>query len=274
MNEVIRRRVGGRLIAQADCHQVGPNKCGRKVCGERDGEVRRQHRVDRFVEHHPVGDLVAVFPRQVCRILFELGHRGRRDPTAGGLWGQAEEFLDAGLGGVVDPQRQGEVVDSHHGIKSGRVHGGQLVGIVRNLILIGQRIKLRQHLGGDAVRNVHRFSRIGEDPAPFDTHPEGIGTNTVASQSGIGDVLGVRAGAVLRHPALPAEQQLVDRIVQPLPPVGVDVQRCPGAHLRLEARGGYAPVEAVGKGQCRNSSVAGEGQLDCRGRVRGRQVVR
>ena len=180
VNDVIGLRVGGRLVAQADRHQVGPDHGRREVRRERNGEVRRQHRVNGFVEHHPVGDLIGVLPREVGRVLLELGHRRRRDPAAAGLRGQTEEFLDTGLGGVVHPQRQGEVVDGDHRIKPGRVHGSQLVGVVGDLILIGHRIELRQHLRGEAVRDVHRFSRIGEDPAPFDAHPERVGADALA----------------------------------------------------------------------------------------------
>ena len=166
------------------------------------------------------------------------------------------------------------MVDGDHRIKSGRVHGGQLVGVVRDLVLIGQRIELRQNLRGEAVRNVHRFSRIGEDPAPLDAHPEGVGADALAGQVGIGDVLRVRARTVFGHRTLPAEQQLVERVMGPLPPVGVDVQRRTATHLGLEARRRDTPPETFRERQCGNSSRAVKGELHRRGRGGDGQVIR
>ncbi len=206
VDEVIGRRISRGLVEQADGHQVRADHGGREVGGERNRIVGRQHRIDGFIEHHPVIDLVAVLPRQIGRILLEFGHRRRRDPASAGLRRPAENLLDPGTGGVVDPQRKREVVDGHHRVESGRAHGRQLIAVVGDLLLVRQRIELLQHLDGDAIRNIHGLSRIGENSAPLDSRPEGVCTDTLAGKPGIGDVLQVAARAVFGHRTPPAEQ--------------------------------------------------------------------
>ena len=254
MDEVIGGRVGRGLVEQADGHQVRADDGGWEVGGERNRVVGRQHRVDGFIEHYPVIDLVAVLPRQVGRVLLELGHRRRRDPASPGLRRPAEDLLDPGTGRIVDPQRKREVVDGHHRVESGRAHGRQLVAVVGDLLLVRQRIKLLQRLDGDAVRNIHGLSRIGENSAPLDSRPEGVRADALAGKAGVGDVLQVAARAVFGYPAPPAEQQLVERVMRPLPPVGVDVGWRAATHLRLEPGGGNRPAEAVREGQFRFGS--------------------
>jgi hypothetical protein len=84
-----------------------------------------------------------------------------------------------------------------------REQGGQKIERLRvvdwaqpdqnDFLLVSQRIELLQHLDGDAIRNIHGLSRIGENSAPLDSRPEGVRTDTLAGKPGIGDVLQVAA---------------------------------------------------------------------------------
>jgi hypothetical protein len=96
-----------------------------------------------------------------------------------------------------------------------------------DLGLIGQRVqrlKIGQADGAAFVRNINRRSGIRENSAPLDAHPEGVHAEIVAGQLRVGVVRDVGARPVLRN-AVGDFQQLIDRVVHPLVPIGIGVHR-------------------------------------------------
>jgi hypothetical protein len=143
------------------------------------------------------------------------------------------------------------VVDRDQRLEAVGAQGGEDGAVVRHLVLVGQLVQcleVGEADGAVLVRDIHRRSGIREDPAPLDTHPEGVHAEVIARQLRVRVVLDVCAWAVLRHP-LGQPEQLIDRIVHPPVPVGIRIDGGTRATLGLEAGVRHAPVEVVGERQ-------------------------